>query len=804
MAPELLAPAGSLDAALAAFQYGADAVYLGLPRFSARADAENLTPDRLRALRAHAQSFSPARKIYVTCNTLVQDAELRDAVDVLETLDDLRPDGVIVQDLGLARLIREHLPRLALHASTQMAAHNLEGVLALRDLGFTRVVLARELTLDEVASIARDSGVEIEVFVHGALCYSISGLCLFSSQTAGRSGNRGRCAYCCREAFSADSQPACYPFSMRDLALAPILDRVVATGARSLKIEGRMKSPLYVACVTDYYRRKLDGRLSVEEERALVQDLQTIFSRPWTRLYAEHDDAAPASIIDPVSIGHRGAPIGAVEQVASDRRGVRWLRFRTSRALEKHDGLQIDLPDGGKPFGFAVDQLREPGAPRPAITLPAGATVEVALPVADVPALPRGALVYCSASQAVRRRYPVASLRESALPAGRPADFEVALDSGAIFAKAWAAFDAPRDTCAEFRLEAALAPSRQPEQTAAAVRKAFERLGETEWRLGALMLADPASLYAPPSRLNEARRGVLERLTAAWEARRAARRQSIASALDLERQPVAPEPQGAPLWTLKQSALAPLPPDELLSRFETVVLGVGHIPLDELQARLRAWREAAPAAHIRLALPLWTRAREMPALRATLGALAEEGWREWECADLAGSRLLAERGLTPASADWSLYALNRSASEEIARLGVRSYVLACEGTLESFRHVACHVARAQPELLVYQHVPLYISETAPCLSPCQADTPRREPINLQDRRGRRFLAHRVDGRWVTVWESAHCIAECVGEIGAPRLRVDLSFAFAPEKTHADLKAVLDGRCPSGTHSPQAR
>ena len=161
MLPELLSPAGGFDAALAAFQYGADAVYLGLPRFSARADADNLTPQRLRTLLAYARTFAPAKKIYVTFNTLVQDAELAQALEFLDTLNDLLPDGVIVQDLGLARLVREHFPRLALHASTQMAAHNLDSVLALKALGFTRVVLARELTLDEISLIARESGVEI-------------------------------------------------------------------------------------------------------------------------------------------------------------------------------------------------------------------------------------------------------------------------------------------------------------------------------------------------------------------------------------------------------------------------------------------------------------------------------------------------------------------------------------------------------------------------------------------------------------------------------------------------------------------
>ena len=250
--PELLAPAGSFDAAVAAFRFGADAVYAGLPRFSARADAENLDADRLRALVAHARSLPRPRKVYVAFNTLAFDGERAEILDALADLEEIAPDALIVQDLGVARLARRHFPSLELHASTQLAAHSAEGVRALAGLGFSRVVLARECTLEEVARCVREGGAEIEVFVHGALCHSVSGLCLHSAMTQGRSGNRGRCAYCCRIAHGG-----AFPFSMRDLALAPVLGRVVATGAASLKIEGRMKGPLYVACATDYYRRDL-------------------------------------------------------------------------------------------------------------------------------------------------------------------------------------------------------------------------------------------------------------------------------------------------------------------------------------------------------------------------------------------------------------------------------------------------------------------------------------------------------------------------------------------------------------------
>ncbi len=814
MLPEILSPAGGFDAALAAFQYGADAVYLGLPQFSARADADNITPERLRTLLAYARSFTPAKKVYVTFNTLVQDAELPQAVETLDTLDELAPDGVIVQDLGVARLIRERFPRLALHASTQLAAHNLDGVLALKALGFTRVVLARELTLDEIARIVRDSGVEIEIFVHGALCYSFSGLCLFSSHTAGRSGNRGRCAYCCRSEFRRGDPPAdptpssalrppssCYPFSMKDLALAPLLGAVVATGAHSLKIEGRMKNPLYVACVTDYYRRKLDGRLDPEAERLLIQDLQTVFSRPWTSLYAEGGGAAPDSVIDPVGIGHRGAPIGRVDMVVRDADGMRWLRFTTNRDLEKHDGLQVELPDGGKPFGCAVNLLRTPTSPRLLITLPAGSTVEVALPEENVPNIPRGAPVFCSASQAVRRRYDIQNLRESALPCGQPVDIRVSLAPDGLTVRAAAALEAAGDVTADVLLPLTLTPSRQPDQTASAVRKAFERLGDTTWLLGALTLDDPHACYAPPSKLNEARRAVLEKLSSAWAAARAGRRAAIRAAWGLDA--AAPMPGDAPAaWSLKLRSDSPLLPPDALDGIETLVLAIGHTPLATLEPQLAAWGSVIEPGRIRLALPLITREPELAGLKAAIRTLVQGGWKNWECADLAGCHMLGEAGLTPASSDWSLYACNRVAAAELASLGIASHVLSPENSLDNIRDLACRPPpsglgpRPTPELLVYQHTPLFISETAPCL-PHMADD---EPLTLSDRRGRAFITQKLDGRWITVLSTPYCLADRLADAGLNRFRIDLSWSPAAGDFAAVIHTVRAGQLPPQTHS----
>ncbi len=417
---ELLAPAGGPDAAFAALHFGADAIYLGLQKFSARAEAENFTPDELAEVLAYAHSLTPRRRVFVAVNTLLRNDELPELVETLATLDDLGVDAVIVQDLGVYHVARRYFPGLELHASTQLAVHNRAGARALRALGFRRVVLARELTFEEVLDITATAGIETEVFVHGALCYSYSGLCLFSSQTLGRSGNRGQCAYSCRDSFTVRGAPdtlrdgspvkrdpaAGFPFSMKDLALPDHVPALRAAGVACFKIEGRKKSPLYVATATDFYRKLIDGRLDEAGRAAQAGDLQAAFGRPWTRLFL--DSHQHKEVADRDLVRHRGALIGRIESVHRDRKGRR-LRFRTARALERHDGLQVDLPPPAQPFGFGVRRLwvLEDDSRRAAGEAPAGSVVEVELPQdhRDRPELPPGALVYCASSNAVQRRY---------------------------------------------------------------------------------------------------------------------------------------------------------------------------------------------------------------------------------------------------------------------------------------------------------------------------------------------------------------------------------------------------------------
>ena len=317
---ELLAPAGNLEAGVAAFQYGADAVYLGLQNFSARADADNFSFDDLSTILglAHNNPEWP-RKVYVAVNTLVRERELPELIDTLARLRDMEPDALIVQDWAVFQLVQEYFPEITLHASTQMAIHNAQGARYASDIGFTRIVASRELTIPEIADIARLPNLEVEVFIHGALCYSYSGLCQLSATMRGESGNRGECAYICRKKYNIAGPDgpceACNAMSMKDLAAGDVIPALRRAKVASLKIEGRKKTPLYVAAVTNYYRNLIDGTFEPGEQQRSEADIKTIFSRPWTPFHLKN--RRQAGITDTHVVGHRGIEIGTVTEIVA-------------------------------------------------------------------------------------------------------------------------------------------------------------------------------------------------------------------------------------------------------------------------------------------------------------------------------------------------------------------------------------------------------------------------------------------------------------------------------------------------------
>ena len=330
--PELLAPAGSLESFFAAMEKGADAVYAGLHEFSARARAKNFSLTQMERMLGYAHAHG--RKVYVTLNTLVKEQELPQLVETLSALAMMRVDGVILQDLAVARLIRNHFPSIALHASTQMTIHNTAGVQMLAELGFQRAVLARELAVGEIAAIAAATPVEIECFIHGALCFSISGQCFFSSYLGGHSGNRGRCAQPCRRLYSHRGKEGHY-FSTNDLSTIELLPELITAGVKSLKIEGRMKSAEYVASVVEAYRTVLDApeRSRKEALGSAKELLKYSFGRTHTKGFMAAQN--PDDIVNPWQKGGTGRFVGQIKTIRGNR-----LTFETRDSLHVGDRLR--------------------------------------------------------------------------------------------------------------------------------------------------------------------------------------------------------------------------------------------------------------------------------------------------------------------------------------------------------------------------------------------------------------------------------------------------------------------------------
>jgi U32 family peptidase len=351
---ELLAPVGSFESLRAAVQNGANAVYLGGMEFSARASASNFDRDELKEAveYAHIRDVN----VFVTVNTLIKQNEIEDFIKYIKYLYDIDVDAIILQDIGMARLIKKLLPDFELHASTQMVAHSIEDVKYLEDIGFNRVVLARELNVDEIKYICDNTNVDIEVFVHGALCVCYSGQCLMSSMIGSRSGNRGRCAQPCRqkyklidlyngEVLSTDGE---YLLSPRDLNTIEDIDKIIESGVHSLKIEGRMKRPEYVATVIRSYRQAIeqynnDNLINISGET--INDLYTIFNRNFTKGYVLNQ--VGSDIMNPHKPNNVGLYVG---QVIDYNRKTNKLKIKLENSLKKGDGINL----GGGTIGRII------------------------------------------------------------------------------------------------------------------------------------------------------------------------------------------------------------------------------------------------------------------------------------------------------------------------------------------------------------------------------------------------------------------------------------------------------------------
>lgn len=506
---ELLAPAGSREALVAAVENGANAIYLAGNAFGARAYASNFDREALR----EAIHFAHLRKvaIHVTVNTIVADEEMGPLRDYLRFLYEAGADAVLVQDLGVARVAHETVPDLPLHASTQMSVSSLEGVRALAELGFTRVVLARELSLKEIRHICAHAPVEIETFMHGALCVCYSGQCLMSSMIGGRSGNRGRCAQPCRLPYTLvdekgqdvlGDKAGSYLLSPRDLSTIDVIPDLIEAGVSSLKIEGRMKRPEYVATVVRTYREAIDtyyagkGYAVTQEER---DDLAQIFNRDFTTAYLEGRPGK--AMMSDRRPNNRGLLIGRVTAYDWDRRIV---TVKLSGRLGLGDQVDFWVKVGGR-VTATISALTDAKG-RAVEEGQAGDIVSFAIPSAvrdhdrvfkvyDARLMERAKETY--ASGAPVRRIPVAIEVRAAI--GEPLTVTLCDAEGHR---------------GEGRTDFIGEPARKRPLSEEIIRKQVSRLGTSVYEMKSLYCDIAGEVMVPMSEINEARRKAVEALDA--------------------------------------------------------------------------------------------------------------------------------------------------------------------------------------------------------------------------------------------------------------------------------------------------
>jgi U32 family peptidase len=521
---ELALPAGSLQAALQAFKEGADAVYLGLQQFSARKGATNFSFEDLSRLAKLAKS--EAKKIYVTVNTLVTDDELEELELLLRQISFLEIDGVIVQDLGIANIIRQRYSKsIPLHGSTQLAVHSIAGVRAMQKIGFSRVVLSRELTLTEIERIRKACpDIELKVFIHGALCYGFSGLCMASQAITGRSANRGECAQICRTWFTLapgqksdesdrTSTTHGYFFSMTDLDAGTTVQELQRMGIDSLKIEGRMKSPAYVGAATRYYRMLLDGETDSTKISKAHNDLLTLFSRTssggWLADYGriQQEMRQKASLGTVSYPGHQGVPIGEIVSVHTVNEGKVAI-VRLTQSIAVHDGILLLQKNDRMlqdPIRFSISHIWNSNQKRMYVAK-AGEQVIIAIPPEAHPRT-RDKIFRISGHD-----QKIAQIQEATLPLFRkPVDMTVILERTSITLKTiWDTEGLVQTTVSkEFQLDLQIAKLDQAVEEN--LVKIFSMSDESLVTLGTMRVENQTGLpleriFLPLSRLKEIRR----------------------------------------------------------------------------------------------------------------------------------------------------------------------------------------------------------------------------------------------------------------------------------------------------------
>lgn len=722
--PELLAPAGSLEAFFAAVEAGADAVYTGLKDFSARAKAKNFSLTDIEKLTQYLQRDN--KRLYVTLNTLIKETELPQLIDTLGGLEQIGVDAVILQDLAVWKLARDHFPGLELHASTQMTVHNTAGVKMLERMGFTRGVLARELSLAEIAEIRRQTTLELEHFIHGALCFSFSGQCYFSSFLSGKSGNRGRCAQPCRRRHRYRQQQGYY-FSTNDLSAIDLLPELEQAGICSLKIEGRMKSAEYVHKVVGAYRRVLDTppgqRKTVLKEAKLL--LKESFGRQPTKGFLP--GGQPSDIAIPSLKGATGRYLGEVARVHGGEIGL-----KTKDSLHLGDRLRIQPASDKAGTAFTIRQLQL--GKRSVKQAPADSFVSVLSPfqnqfkVGDAVFMVSSSSAFAMSDAACRRKL------SQIKPATEKVTLRVEVTAQQL------------QICAEvggqeqqfqFAIDSYPAESRALDK--ATLQQVFSVTAEEPFQLTELSCGPLPEIVIPPKQLKQIRRDLYAELRRLRRPQKQQLKQSHLQSARAALLPSAPPMAGKRQIRvlLRDSRDQRLLQDPLIER---ILLPISRQNLQSANKLLRRTEQVI------WDLPFIIFDRDWSDIRNAVRQLIQVGFRNFRLNNLGHFPLFDGQQQLNLFSSFRLFSLNSQALAAWSELGIGEAELYVEDDRENLAELLSRDLPLPTALTVYASVPLISSRIA--IKNVRSDNPvlsdRDDAFRVQQRQGLTWLSSETD------------------------------------------------------------
>jgi len=707
--PELLAPAGNPSCALAAFDAGADAVYCGLKKFNARERTENFSFEEMDKVIVYAHKLK--KKVFVTLNTLVQESELDALGDTLAELDRLRPDALIVQDSGVLFAIRNYFPDLRIHASTQMGLHNSAGLALAQKLGIRRVILERQTTLSELELMMRNKPpeMEVEIFIHGALCCCISGSCLLSSWLGGWSGNRGKCKQPCRRRYHSSAGSGFF-LSAQDLCTLELLPQILKTGVASLKIEGRLRRPDYVSRTVEAYRLALDAALdSPETFRSALPRAREILARTCGRRWSDgfYTAESAKSLVKYDALGASGLLCGKVLSVS--RKG---FTLSAMRRIHVGDLLRIQPRSGDEGPAVSVTSMIRDGEDLRSVSK--GDTCFIPTDRE----IPPDAFVYKTGESC-----PDYSRRIAALPQSRPSmplhvsvsrsEIEVRTENGLVWKK-------------EIHLEEAGRHPLSPERIVAE----FTSAPYDGWEAGAVDCRIRENPFLPAS--------VLKALRIEF-------REWVRDKFDLAETGRANRER---LEAFRKALSAPSPKKPAAKEKDSVILPRGKKPPMPGLTIVREM-EDEPSPHEELLLPFFVPETKLPSLRAAIRSFADRGGKTIRISSLHHLALLEGTGLKIRTC-MPLPVCNRFAVRQLAELGVDGVQLWLELGKTELELLA---ARSELPAEIYRY-------GRPVLLTTRASIPAEEKIT--DARGNVFRLRKSGGFARLTAEKVFSIPEVAG------------------------------------------